>query len=533
VSSFDSSIHDSSIHTDELHRRNVEQALSEQAEGNWHDFKEFASNDGKIDEFLKDIVAFANTPGGPYGGYGYIIIGVVDGTFELVGLKGKDETVTADQRTLQLSQMITKWVVPYLDVKVFNHTVDDKTVQCIVIPQAPGSWHMVSSDKQSGFWVRRGTQSARPTYQDFEDHQRRLIGREVAPLREQIARLEHRHGEQRYQLQNLQQQRNPENESAAHMAKRCLMTPEHALLANVRGELVTFREQHLLVMTEVEYFQPDRLLKLTQDRTPERLGELKTLVERIEAISRPLVEALAVLIHANAPTDLIRRATSEIAGVFTERAYSQVKENPGLVGLRSYHAQLLLYGAATASFCASDLTLLGIVLHHRRKEQEPSLSGLTRERNLASVLNVRGPLDELVMLLESGTPHQATVERMQRLLLQSDWVGATLPVIDQPQTFSRAEALLTLGYVAAALHAGVSQPPSPDPAWWRYLEADDLLRAAVNRLYLNPMPILGKLTRERFVQAFDQLEKPLTHRLQAKLETLAPLPENPFFVATV
>ncbi|WP_456833385.1 AlbA family DNA-binding domain-containing protein [Deinococcus sp. UYEF24] len=480
-------------------------------EGNWHDFKQ-STHDG-VDKLQKDFVALANTPGGPYQGYGYLIIGVSD-TGEVVGLQGSEARLDVDKRTNQLKDTIKANISPYIDVQVLDQQIEGKTVHIVVVPQAERSWHMVNTGASAGYWVRRGWSSDRPTYSELLEQELRLVRLEVGPIQEKFTSLEARLHEQRDILaalsagpRNGQQEKHmlAAPQSAAQFAAHGFQTPTKTLLKLMRGEALDFKEGHTALMAQAAQLQSDRLLTLPSDRTPERLEELRQFLGALEILTRPLVETLATVLVELDVEDRVQLAVRELADVLTYQSYGMLRNGHAESALRTYPAQLVLHAAATAAFHTSDPTLFGILLHHTR--QHADIQGVRNAHHLASVLSVRPLLDQLMLLIESGHLYQASVIRIQNLLLRADWMGGVMPVIDRERLFSWGEAFLTLGYLAAAQNAGVEQPAALNPAWWRYFEADDTLRRAVSKTVLSQNSVLRATTARRVVTAFDQMPR--------------------------
>ncbi|MCY1704303.1 AlbA family DNA-binding domain-containing protein [Deinococcus sp. SL84] len=99
------------------HQQHILQALKSQDESNWHDFKVglFPSKGGRnkgVDDLRKDIVALANTSGGPYDGYGYIIFGVQDKTWTPVGIRPEDQYRSVDALRNTIVPLAQKTISP-------------------------------------------------------------------------------------------------------------------------------------------------------------------------------------------------------------------------------------------------------------------------------------------------------------------------------------------------------------------------------------------------------------------------------------
>ena len=72
----------------------------------------------KHEKFLMDIIAFANTSGGK------TIIGIVDGTGEVVGLGDQNPFKLSDS----ISNMVSDACTPQINMEITSKTIGDKTV---------------------------------------------------------------------------------------------------------------------------------------------------------------------------------------------------------------------------------------------------------------------------------------------------------------------------------------------------------------------------------------------------------------------
>jgi len=90
-------------------------------------------------EITKDVIAFANTFGG------YLVFGVKDGTYEIVGL---DETTLLDLRDPNLlMQKINRYVEPPItSIRCRAIEADSKTCLLLLIPPSHVQTHFVSKD---------------------------------------------------------------------------------------------------------------------------------------------------------------------------------------------------------------------------------------------------------------------------------------------------------------------------------------------------------------------------------------------------
>jgi len=115
--------------------------INHKEEDNYVDYKE--SFDYKSEkewlEITKDMIAFSNSNGG------YIIFGVRDNSFDIVGLP--EEIITILINTNLIMQKINRFVEPEVSMlrsRRFNH--DGLSIVCILIPKSIGKTHFVSKN---------------------------------------------------------------------------------------------------------------------------------------------------------------------------------------------------------------------------------------------------------------------------------------------------------------------------------------------------------------------------------------------------
>lgn len=508
-------------HRSSIHLEYLNQALASGQEGDWHDFKRGLFTQKEKDELRKDLVALANTPGSPYNGYGYIILGVEDdGT--VCGCQGSEAKLSEDGRSRQIGQLVENGIAPYIDTVVEEHVIGGKRVHLVVVPPAAsGKWHMVTADSQSGYWIRRVRASHRPTYEDVEAHITTRIQATVQPVQDALGRLEQRLGLLRQDLQDLQQERHPEAISAAQHARTAFLTPDRTLLRLIRQEANTFLERRADLEARLLQVDPDVVVQYAQARTPDRIARLRELFEALEEVTRPLVETVASIQHDVEHSERVMQGVQELSDVITRTSYHEFTLPPFMFALRAYPALLYLHGVAVTSSVSGNWSVLSLVLHHR--QWLPRINQPRRRVALASLLSQRGPLDEVARLVEPVPVAMAAATRMERLLLQSDWVGHTLPVLDRQAVYARGEALLTFGYLTAARSFPVAQPPSFPAVWWRYLNADAILYGTLSQLLKGDKQWLRGDSVEALAEAFDRMEKPGHHLTTSASEVVRQL----------
>src|ERR1700719_4557861 len=116
--------------------------LLTQNEGKTLEFKETTKS---LSGILKSVVAFANTAGGT------IVIGVRDGTKELVGL------TNVLQEEEKLTSAIADSIEPFLLPDIEMQTIREKEVLILHIPHSIGPYYLKSGGPEKGVYIRFGS----------------------------------------------------------------------------------------------------------------------------------------------------------------------------------------------------------------------------------------------------------------------------------------------------------------------------------------------------------------------------------------
>jgi predicted HTH transcriptional regulator len=99
----------------------------------------------KAIKYIKSIVGYANTSGGS------IVIGVVDGTQEVIGVPTADVPMVCDQIANTVSDMVTPQLLP----NIYVADVDGKSIiVCEVYPSPNRPYYVKSLGKEQGAFVR-------------------------------------------------------------------------------------------------------------------------------------------------------------------------------------------------------------------------------------------------------------------------------------------------------------------------------------------------------------------------------------------
>jgi len=140
-------------------------------------------------DITKDIIAFANTIGG------YIVFGVKDITFEVVGLG--DEIVRIMKDANNILQKVNKYLEPHItDLRTKSYQDDDKTIIVLFIPETANKTHMFSKDgtfthisgkpgwafRRGTFYVRRSGGNHLGDSRDFDE----IVQKRISQFRESI-----------------------------------------------------------------------------------------------------------------------------------------------------------------------------------------------------------------------------------------------------------------------------------------------------------------------------------------------------------
>lgn len=100
---------------------------------------------GKSEKYIKTIVAFANTSGGK------LIIGVKDGTREIIGVQLEEIPTLIDKITNVISDMVTPQLIP----AITSAQIEDKNIVIIeIFPGATRPYYISSLGQENGTFVR-------------------------------------------------------------------------------------------------------------------------------------------------------------------------------------------------------------------------------------------------------------------------------------------------------------------------------------------------------------------------------------------
>lgn len=100
---------------------------------------------GKSEKYIKTIVAFANTSGGK------LIIGVEDGTREIIGVQLEEIPTLIDKITNVISDMVTPQLIP----AITSAQIEDKNIVIIeIFPGAARPYYISSLGQENGTFVR-------------------------------------------------------------------------------------------------------------------------------------------------------------------------------------------------------------------------------------------------------------------------------------------------------------------------------------------------------------------------------------------
>ena len=140
-------------------------------------------------DITKDIMSFANTNGG------FIVIGIKDLTFEIMGLESSVLKVMQDANNIL--QKVNKYIEPHITQLLSKaYLKDSKDIIVIFIPVSRGQTHIFARDGlfefesgKSGFGFRKGTLYVRRSAgnhlvdsRDFDD----IVQKRIATFRESI-----------------------------------------------------------------------------------------------------------------------------------------------------------------------------------------------------------------------------------------------------------------------------------------------------------------------------------------------------------
>lgn len=491
----------------ERHRRYIEQAVASREESDWHDFKKGLFEDGEVDKLRKDVVALANTPGGPYQGFGYIIIGVTDDGVN-TGLVGRDADMSRDDRVQQVKNRVQTGIEPYVDCEVLELQVEGKRLHVIAVPQGQGPWHLVRQpENQQGPWVRRGWSSERPTLQEYTAHQLRLVQQALMPVQQELDSLQLQVRVQKDHLSELRSKVNPAQLSARGQVRVLFSTPEHALLQAARLEISKYLEAQRRWWPLFNDLGVDHLVAHPVLQTDERLQQLREYVAGMEKAVQPLTALASAILHEAPPSEGVRAAVAELTSAVAESCTFDFPQVRLQHALKTYPGQLFMHGLALSAYHAVNWTVFFEVLWHRHRYARVNLTpGLL---NLGLLLAQRSALDEVIALVEPYVNRtRASYQRMGRLLPELDWVGEHLPALHRGGTFAQAEVLLLFGYLSCTRRFQVRVSEHLNLQWWTYLDADRIATDAVETMLKRAEGFVGVTELRELAVMANELRPP-------------------------
>ncbi|MBZ9714509.1 helix-turn-helix domain-containing protein [Deinococcus multiflagellatus] len=480
------------------------EALASGREAPHYDFKEQAPENVKL---LRHLVALSNLPRETPGGRAYLFIGV-NNNREVVGLRADEpkKIPTADKREVHLNNLLRENVDARLSIRVHELKQDDKTLHIVEMPCLGWPWRQLHRDQehQFGFWVRHGTSTVRPTTAELAAQ----WAQTERALQDHVVALESALVEQRQVAQTAVQSPHgsalqPQTSiQAVHLG---FATPERTLLRLVRRDISQYLQAHSAAVDRwagLPHFQLDRLTtQLAYEVHPKVQAQVQAAMEGQEAVVRPLVELVAVIMHDADPTDRVQVAVMEIAQAVAFTAFTvRGLTGPTYAALRAYPGYLLCFGACAAAMPMPDLTVLGLLLKHRQRVTYPT--GRPGHWDLIESVGLRPHLDALTLTFDRRHPVVATAERARKLFHQADWLGASLPATIKSRLTRHAEVLLLLAYAMQA-RGRVSQVPYVDGAWTQYPAAQETLQEALYMIR-DTWPTMQSGPLEGVVSAFDE-----------------------------
>ncbi|MVN89453.1 hypothetical protein GO986_22215 [Deinococcus sp. HMF7620] len=456
------------------------EALASDREASHYDFKEQAPDHVKL---LRHLVALSNLPRETPGGRAYLFIGISN-TREVIGLRADDpkKIPSADKREVQLNNLLRDNVDFRLSIRVHELKQDDKTLHFVEMPCLGWPWRQLhrENEHEYGFWIRHGTSSVRPTTEELAAQ----WSQTERTLQDHVVALESALVEQRQAAQTAAQSPGSavlQPQTSIQAVHFGFATPERTLLRMVRRDIGHYLQAHSAAVDRwqgLPHFQLDRLTtQQAYEVHPDVQAQVQAAMEGQEAVVRPLVELVAVIMHDADPTDRVQVAVQEIAQAVAFTSHTVV----GLSGLtygalRAYPGYLLCFGACAAALPVPDLTVLGLLLTHRQRITYPT--GRPGHWDLIESIGLRPHLDALTLTFDRRHPVVATAERARELFHQADWLGAYLPATIKSRLTRQAEVLLLLAYVMQA-RTRVSQVPYVDGAWTHSPVAQETLQAAL------------------------------------------------------
>lgn len=489
------------------HRQNMEKAIESGQESDWHDFKQGIFSDKEADNLCKDIVALANTVGGPYQGFGYIILGVRDDG-KVTGLQGKD-VVTEDERQLRIKNKIQSNIEPYIDVQIKEFKYQEQCIHLLIIPQSRLHWHFIRSTQNTshlyGHWIRRGRASERPLLDDYAQHTAQAVEHKTKSIKEELAGVKQQLIEVRQTIADMKSQTSPESLTPIEFVRTAFTTPGRTLLRQARRIISEYQSKSETRVALFENLSVDQFVQDADSRTPERKQIFKEYFEMVESDVRPSVELVAHIMHEAPEENLVREAVKEITYSVERSSIYYGSSSNICSAVSSYQMQLYLYGITLSAYYATELHFFHDILSCNKESL--NVMGRVQKSPLVFCLKWNTELNNVMSQIYPEESLHTLSSRFEYLLLQPAWVGETMPVCDGGTRFLNSEALLSFGFVYALVRRAYNRPAIIDFNWWKHKDANQILVRALEIWKGRGQLIFSKRSTVEAADFFDNMDK--------------------------
>ncbi|WP_082506077.1 helix-turn-helix domain-containing protein [Deinococcus sp. Leaf326] len=474
-----------------FHQKNIEYALASGDESDWHDFKiglfkNKPNQSSSLENLRKDIVALANTIDGPYQGFGYIIIGVKDKTWQPIGIQENDQYSDLDKLRGAVAEDAQKYISPPVAVEVTYATIknsagEDIKLHIIAVPQSYLQWHVSTLDESSGAWVRDHHASIRPLSLQYDRYLKRIISNTTQTLQQAQQESQQEIIRLKDDIARLAAIQSPAALTANQLVKAHFHGQEQQLQRLTRDEIQIFLEKVRVLNDKIDKIGLGNDISDVQFDSIKRT-EIKNCLEKCDQIIRPIIELISSIIYTVPATPITLSIMKEIYDVIIFTGNSAITLPVYTFALRNYIAQIFMQAHALATVSSESKD--SWVYFKNLLTSSSKLPSVNSQRRgyLPSLLSSRQQLNQIIAVANYSHSSAYPFNQRSGKLMSAGWVGDILPVMGLEKLYSESEALITFGYYLSASYQN-SGAPDINMQWWIFLEANRIMSRILNKLF--------------------------------------------------